>query len=163
MFAWRVHQLGAYRDVLRWEECEDPICPDEGVVLRVGAAGLNFPDLLIIAGKYQVQPPLPFTPGHEAAGRVTAAGRRSRFHPGQRVIAFTHWGAYGELHAVPDSRLFEIPAAMSDEHAAGLVVTYQTSYFALVHRAQLRKGEWLLVHGGAGGVGTSAIQIGKAM
>jgi NADPH2:quinone reductase len=133
------------------------------VRVRVSAAGLNFPDLLVIAGKYQVKPPLPFIPGHEATGVVESVGAKSAFRPGQRVALFTAWGAYGQLITAPDLRVFPVPDAMSDEHAAGLIVTYQTSYFALIHRAQLAAGEWLLVHGGAGGVGTSAIQIGKAL
>jgi NADPH2:quinone reductase len=163
MRAWRVHELGAYRDVLRWEDCPDPPCPENGVRLRVRAAGLNFPDLLAIAGKYQVKQVLPFTPGLEAAGVVESVGAGSRYRPGQRVVVFTQGGAYAELVAAPDERVFPLPDSMNDEHAAGFTITYQTSFFALVHRTRLAAGEWLLVHGAAGGVGTAAIQIGKAL
>jgi NADPH2:quinone reductase len=90
-------------------------------------------------------------------------GAGSRFRVGQRVIVSTPWGAYAERIAATDANVFPVPKAMSDDDAAALLVTYQTSWFALVHRASLHEGEWLLVHGGAGGVGTSAIQLGKAL
>jgi NADPH2:quinone reductase len=163
MRAWRAHRYGPYREVLTWDDCDDPEIPEAGAVIRVAAASLNFPDLLSIAGKYQVKAPLPFVPGIEAAGTIVAAGARSRYRVGQRVIANNLWGAFGEKMAAPDASLFAIPDAMSDDEAASLLVTYQTSYFALVHRAALRAGETLLVHGGAGGVGIAAIQIGKAL
>lgn len=163
MRAWRAHRYGPYREVLSWDECEDPETPETGAVIRVASASLNFPDLLSIAGKYQVKAPLPFVPGIEAAGTVVAAGAKSKYRVGQRVIANNLWGAFGEKMAALDQALFAIPDAMSDDEAASLLVTYQTSYFALVHRAALRAGEVLLVHGGAGGVGIAAIQIGKAL
>jgi NADPH:quinone reductase len=163
MHAWRVHEFGHYRERLRWEACDVPEPSENGVVVAVRAAGLNFPDLLSIAGKYQVKAPLPFTPGLEAAGVVTAAGPRSRFRVGQRLIANNLWGAFAEQMAAPDASCFPIPDGMSDADAAALLVIYQTSYFALVHRTTVVPGEFLLVHGGAGGVGTSAIQIGKAL
>jgi NADPH2:quinone reductase len=163
MRAWRAHAYGAYKDVLRWEEIDAPTPPVDGAVIAIKAAALNFPDLLAIAGKYQVKAPLPFVPGMECAGTVVAAGAKSRYKPGDRVIASTMWGAFAEQLALPDAMLFPVPAAMSDDEAAALLITYQTSYFALVHRTQLRAGETLLVHGGAGGVGVSAIQIGKAL
>jgi NADPH2:quinone reductase len=163
MRAWRAHSYGAYKDVLQLDDVESPRPLDDGAVVRLKAASLNFPDLLAIAGKYQVKAPLPFVPGIEAAGVVTAAGPKSRFKPGDRVIASSLWGAFAEELAAPDFSLFPIPDAMPDDEAAALLVTYQTSYFALVHRVTLRPGETLLVHGGAGGVGISAIQIGKAM
>jgi NADPH2:quinone reductase len=163
MRAWRAHRYGPYREVLTWDDCDDPEIPEAGAVIRVASASLNFPDLLSIAGKYQVKAPLPFVPGIEAAGTIVAAGARSRYRVGQRVIANNLWGAFGEKMAAPDASLFAIPDAMSDDEAASLLVTYQTSYFALVHRAALRAGETLLVHGGAGGVGIAAIQIGKAL
>jgi NADPH2:quinone reductase len=163
MRAWRAHRYGPYREVLTWDECDDPEVPETGAVIRVASASLNFPDLLSIAGKYQVKAPLPFVPGIEAAGTVVAAGAKSKYRVGQRVIANNLWGAFAEKMAAPDLSLFAIPDAMSDDEAASLLVTYQTSYFALVHRAALRAGEVLLVHGGAGGVGIAAIQIGKAL
>jgi NADPH2:quinone reductase len=161
MNAWRAHELGHYAEKLVWEECPEPRCPEDGVVIDVAAAGLNFPDLLAIAGRYQVKPELPFVPGLEAVGSVMVAGPESRFTPGQRVIANATSGAFGEKMAAPDGQVFSVPPSMSDEHAAAFLIAYQTSYFALVHRAALAAGETLLVLGGAGGVGTSAIQIGR--
>lgn len=163
MRAWRAHAYGAYKDVLRFDEIESPTPPVDGARIAIKAAALNFPDLLAIAGKYQIKAPLPFVPGVEAAGTVTAAGAKSRYKVGDRVIASSLWGAFAEELAVPDAMLFPVPPEMPDDHAASLLVTYQTSYVALIHRAALRRGETLLVHGGAGGVGVSAIQIGKAL
>lgn len=163
MKAWRAHEFGPYQDVLRFEECDDPTPPNAGVVIDVGAAALNFPDILAIAGQYQVKAPLPFVPGIEACGVVSAAGPNSKFKVGDRVIANALWGAFGEKMEAPDMGCFVAPAGMSDAAAAAFCVTYQTSYFALDYRARLQAGETLLVHGGAGGVGTSCIQIGKAM
>jgi NADPH2:quinone reductase len=163
MRAWRAHAYGPYREVLTFDDCAPPTAPDDGAVVRVSAASLNFPDLLAIAGKYQVKAPLPFVPGVEAAGTIIAVGPKSRYAPGDRVIVSALWGAFGEQLAAPDAALFPIPAAMPDDHAAAFLVTYQTSYFALVHRAQLRAGETVLVHGGAGGVGIAAIQLAKAL
>jgi len=162
MHAWRAHQYGAYRDVLSWDECPIPAPADDGVVLRVAASGVNFADLLALEGTYQVKAPLPFTPGLEAAGVVHAAGPNSRWRPGERVVATASWGAHAEYLAVPDAALLRIPDGMTDAHAAALVVIYQTAYFALKVRSTVRAGEVLLVHGGAGGIGTSAIQLGKA-
>ncbi|MCG8420194.1 MAG: NADPH:quinone oxidoreductase family protein [Proteobacteria bacterium] len=163
MHAWRVHEYGNYRELLTWEECDEPSPPEAGVVVEVEAAGLNFPDLLFIAGKYQVKAPLPFVPGMEASGRVIAAGKKSRFGAGDRVIATNLWGAFGERMALPDQTCFRMPDQMTGVHAAALTIVYQTGYFALDYRARLQKGEVLLVHGGSGGVGTAAIQIGKAL
>ena len=163
MKAWTVETPGHFSTSLGLREKGAPVCPEDGVVFQVTAAALNFPDLLIIAGKYQFKPPLPFSPGLEAVGVVTKAGAKSQFNPGQRVVCFHQYGSYAEYCAAADSSLFVVPNTMTDSHAAGMMVTYQTSYFALVHRAQLAKGETLLVHGGAGGVGSSAIQIGKIL
>lgn len=163
MKAWRVHEFGHYKERLRREEIEPPRVPEGGVVIEVAAAAINFPDLLSIAGTYQVKAPLPFTPGLEASGTIIEAGTKSVHQVGQRVIANHVWGAFAERMAVPDSAIYAVPDAMSDVHAAALHIVYQTSYFGLVHRARLQPGETLLVHGGAGGVGTSAIQLGKML
>ncbi|MCA9675831.1 MAG: NADPH:quinone oxidoreductase family protein [Kofleriaceae bacterium] len=163
MRAWRAHDYGPYRDVLRYEEVDRPELPEAGVILKVEAAALNFPDLLAIAGKYQVKAPLPFIPGMECAGTVVEAGARSRHQPGDRVIASTLWGAFAEELAVADPHLLPVPSGMTAAQAASFLITYQTAYFALVHRTTLRAGETLLVHGGAGGVGVSAIQLGRAL
>ena len=164
MRAWRVHEHGDFRKALVHEECEAPQTPEDGLVIDVAAVGINFPDLLLIADKYQVRrPPLPFVPGMEAVGRVRSAGPKSRFGVGDRVIANGLWGAYADQMAVSDKYAFAVPDSMDDRDAAGLHVIYQTSYMALVHRARIEAGEVLLVHGGSGGVGSSAIQIGKAL
>lgn len=163
MRAWRVHKHGDFRDSLVYEECEAPQVPARGLVIEVAAAGLNFPDLLAIAGKYQVRPPLPFIPGMEAVGEVVEVGEESKFSVGQRVIAHGVGGCFADRMAVEDDYAFLIPDSLDDLDAAAMHVIYQTSYVALVHRAPLQPGETLLVHGGSGGVGTSAIQIGKAL
>ncbi len=133
------------------------------MVVQVAAAALNFPDMLAIAGQYQVKPPLPFVPGMESAGEVIAAGPRSALRVGQRVIVSGHGGAFAERVAATDAGCYPVPDAMSDADAAALLVVYQTGWLSLVRRARLRAGETLLVHGGAGGVGTAAIQLGKAL
>lgn len=132
--------------------------------MRVKAAALNFFDLLLVEGRYQVKPPLPFTPGAEAAGIVDAvAANVIGVKPGERVIALPPWGAYAEYVICPAGRLLPVPAGMDDTIAATMPIAYQTAWFALADRAALKAGEWLLVHAGAGGVGTAAIQIGKAL
>lgn len=151
------------RSVLRWEDCADPEPPEDGVVIEVAAAGLNFPDLLLIAGKYQANPPFPFVPGMEAAGTIVEVGAKSRHRVGQRVLTNGIWGGFATRMAARDMYTFAVPDAMSDVDAAALHVIYQTSYMGLVYRGNLQAGETLLVHGGSGGVGTSAIQIGKAL
>ncbi len=161
MNGWTVKEVGHYRDVLHWGPHPDPDCPPDGVVVEVAAAAINFPDLLMIAGKYQVRPPRPFVPGLEAVGIVVKVGADSRFSLGDRLIVNGTHGAFAEKMAATDRQSFPAPQGMSDAEAAGFVVAYQTSHFALTHRAGLSVGEVLLVHGGAGGVGTSAIQLGK--
>ncbi len=162
MYAWRVHEIGNYRDVLQWEQCSAPALPEPGVIIEVTAAALNFPDMLLIAGRYQVRPPLPFVPGFEAAGVVVEASPESRFAVGDRIIA-NGQGAYAERMAVDEDHCFPMPPHMSDAEGAALPIIYQTAYFGLSYRAHLSAGETLLVHGGAGGVGTAAIQVGKAL
>lgn len=135
------------------------------VVLDVVAAGVNFPDTLIIEGKYQVRPPLPFVPGAEAAGIVSALGDGvTGVAPGDRVIALgNHYGAFAEQQAVPAASLLPMPAEMDFVTAAGFGLTYGTSYYALKQRAALQPGETLLVLGAAGGVGLAAVELGRAM
>lgn len=164
MRAWRVHQYGPYRDVLRLDDdAPAPTAPAGGALIDVAAASLNFPDLLSIAGQYQVKAPLPFTPGLEAAGTVVAAGAGSRYAVGDRVVAFAPWGAFGEQLALTDGAILPWPDGLDAAEAASFLVTYQTGYFALERRARLAAGETLLVLGAAGGVGLAAIQLGKAM
>ncbi len=163
MKAWRVHSYGPYQDVLRLDDLAALEPPAGGAVVTIEAAALNFPDLLSIAGQYQVKAPLPFTPGIEAAGTVVRAGAGSRHQPGDRVIVTALWGAFADEIAAFDRQLVRWPDGLSAAEAASFVVTYHTGYLALVNRAALRSGETLLVHGGAGGVGVAAIQLGKAL
>ncbi len=149
---------------LEYLDVPDPQPGTGEVLVETRAIGCNFPDILMVQGKYQVKPPLPFSPGHEVAGVVRAVGGGvTRARPGQRVIAMLGWGAYAELVVAPAARVFPIPQAMSFEEAAAFGLVYQTAYCALVHRAALQPGEWLLVHGAAGGVGLAAVEMGKAL
>jgi len=128
------------------------------------ACGVNFPDLLIIKGEYQFKPPLPFAPGGEVSGVVLEVGSDVKdFAPGDRVLGMTGWNGYAEEVVIDSFRCMKIPSSMDYPTAAGLSMTYGTSYHALVQRGQLRKGETLLVHGAAGGVGTAAVEIGKLL
>jgi NADPH2:quinone reductase len=128
------------------------------------AASLNFPDVLIIQNKYQVKPALPFSPGSEMAGIVTAVGPGvTRVRPGDRVMAFTTFGAFAEEVKTQESRLVSIPEGMDFTSAAAFILTYGTSDHALADRGELKAGETLLVLGAAGGVGLAAVEIGKAL
>ena len=148
---------------MQYAEVADPTPGPDQVLIDVKAIGCNFPDILIVQGKYQMKPPLPFSPGHEVAGIVLAVGAGvTRVHQGQRVFAMIELGAYAERAVADETRVFAIPDAMSFEEAAAFALVNQTSYSALVHRAQMQPGEWLLVHAAAGGVGLAAVQIGKA-
>lgn len=134
------------------------------VVVSVKAAGVNFPDVLIIQDKYQVKPPLPFSPGSEFAGVVKAVGAGvTNAKPGDRVIAFSSYGAFAEEVRVDAARLIPMPAGMDFATASAFVLTYGTSHHALRNRVATTPGETLLVLGAAGGVGVSAIEIGKAL
>lgn len=151
---------GADRLVI--EEMPDPVPGVGEVVIDVKAAALNFPDTLIISGKYQFKPDLPFSPGGEAAGVVSAVGANVEgVAEGDRVIATSLWGAFAEKMLVPVDRLLPMPDRMSDTIAASISITYGTSYYALRRRADLQPGETLLVLGAAGGVGLTAVELGK--
>ncbi len=140
-----------------------PLAGNE-IRVRVHVAGVNFPDILITQGKYQYKPEFPFSPGGEAAGEVIEVGAEvSRFRPGQRVVAMAPYGAYAEEMVAPESRVMAIPDELDFTTAASISLTYGTSAYALIDRAHLQPGETLLVHGAAGGVGLSAVEIGKAM
>nr|WP_314876961.1 NADPH:quinone oxidoreductase family protein [uncultured Pseudomonas sp.] len=155
--------LGPARDLVL-EDVASPQPKINEVLLDVHAAGVNFPDTLIIEGKYQFQPPLPFSPGGEAAGVVAAVGAKAgAFEVGQRVMALTGWGAFAEQVAVPYYNVLPIPDSMDFTTAAALGMTYGTSLHALRQRANLQPGETLLVMGASGGVGLAAVEIGKAM
>jgi NADPH2:quinone reductase len=140
-----------------------PLAPHT-VRIRVRAAGLNFADTLIIAGNYQIKPPLPFSPGFELAGEVIeCADGVSRCRTGDRVMAVVEYGAFAEEVVAPETDVFVLPAAVDDVSAAAFPVAYGTSHLGLKHRARLQPGETLLVHGAAGGVGLTAVEIGKLL
>jgi len=156
MRAWRVHQPGDPSDVMSFDEIDQPT-PGEGQVLvKVRAAALNFPDVLMTMGTYQEKPPLPFTPGVELCGEIVGTG--------QRVIGSPAGGpgAFAEYALMDAAGAFPVPDGMPDEKAGSLFFTYSTGYVGLHRRARLQAGEVLLVHAGAGGVGSAAIQLGKA-
>jgi NADPH:quinone reductase len=143
----------------------EPLKPGKGqVVVSVKACGVNFPDALIVQGKYQVKPPLPFSPGSEVAGIVKEVGPGvDSARVGDRVIAFIGHGGFAEEVLAEAAQLIPIPDSMDFETAASFVLTYGTSHYALKDRAQLKSGETLLVLGAAGGVGLAAVEIGKVM
>jgi NADPH:quinone reductase len=141
-----------------------PELGDHDVMIDVKAAGLNFPDVLIIQGKYQMQPDLPFVPGGECSGVVSAVGPKvTRFKVGDTAVSMSGAGAFCEQIAVNEYGAFPMPEGLSFEQAAGVSITYFTSYYALKQRANIQPGETLLVMGAAGGVGTTAIELGKLM
>jgi len=132
--------------------------------VRVKAAGLNFPDTLIIENKYQLKPSLPFSPGGEMAGEVIEVGEKvTRFKHGDRVAGLTGYGSFAEEVVVPEQNLLPVPDGMSDEKAAAFSMVYGTSYYALKQRGNLQPGETLLVLGASGGVGLATVELGKAM
>ncbi len=132
------------------------------MLLRVGAVAANFPDVLLARGQYQVRPELPFTPGVECSGTVAALGDGvTGVAVGDRVVA-AKIGVLAEYAVVPASAVQKIPDALTDVAASGLTIAYQTAWFALHRRAELRAGEWLLVHAAAGGVGAATVQLGAA-
>jgi NADPH2:quinone reductase len=137
--------------------------PGEAVV-RVEAAALNYFDLLIIAGLYQYKPPFPFSPAAEFCGTVESLGSGvTEFAVGDRVIGYSTWGAAREKLAIATKRLVKCPAGLDAERAAGLTITYGTSYYALKDRGALKRGETLAVLGASGGVGLAAVELGKLM
>jgi NADPH2:quinone reductase len=160
--AWQFDEFGNYSQVLQWREAPTPQPGKGQALLKVHAASINFPDLLLIAGKYQFKPAFPATPGIEAVGTVEALGEGCAAQVGEKLMAFaTGGGAFAEYMLIEQGKYFPVPTALADREAAAMLTTYQTSYVALVNRAGLKAGETLLVHGGAGGVGTAAIQLGK--
>jgi NADPH2:quinone reductase len=146
------------------EDVPSPPMRTGALRVAVHAAGINFADLLLVSGQYQEKPPLPFTPGSEAGGVITEIGPGvNDFKPGDRVMVLAGNGAYAEEVVVEAGRVFPISAKMDFLSAAGFPVAYGTSHGALDWRAHLQPGEWLLVHGAAGGVGLTAVEVGKAM
>jgi NADPH2:quinone reductase len=163
--AWQVTQLGEPLDVLSLNEVPDPEPGPGQVLVRVRAAAANFPDLLMCRGLYQVRPALPFTPGVELCGEIVAMGAGvTGFGVGDRVIGgpVQPTGGFGELAVMRADAILPAPDGLDDAEAAAFFITYQTGWFGLHRRAQLKAGETLLVHAAAGGVGSGAVQLGKA-
>ena len=156
MKAWQVRRLGPPAEAMELVELPDPVAGPGELLVRVEACALNFPDVLLAAGQYQERPELPFTPGLEVCGTVVGDGRRVIGGPPLPR------GGLAELAVLPEPAAFDAPAGMPADEAAALLITYQTAYVGLHRRAGLRAGEWLLVHAGAGGVGSAAIQVGLA-
>jgi len=151
-------------DTLVVEDVPSPDLSEGQVLISVKACGVNFPDTLIIQGKYQFKPDLPFSPGGEVSGVIKAVGDGvTNVSVGDRVIAFSTWGGFAEELAVDANRLIRMSDKMEFEKASAFILTYGTSYHALKDRANIQPGETLLVLGASGGVGLAAIQIGKAM
>ncbi len=165
MKAWRINELGEPKDVMRLDEVPDPTPGAGQLVVKVLASPANFPDVLMARGLYQVKPELPFTAGVELCGEVVALGEGvDAFQVGERVIggAALPYGGFGELALMDAATTFPAPEALSDAEASSLYIGYQTGWFALHRRAHIQPGETLLVHAAAGGVGSAAIQLGKA-
>lgn len=151
-------------DDLHYADLPDPVAGAGEAVVRVEAAALNFFDTLIIANKYQVKPALPFSPGAEFAGVIESIHDENHdLRPGDRVVGFIGYGAARERLAVKTSQLIKLPDRLDAMRAAGLSVTYGTTYYALKNRAQLKRNETLAVLGAAGGTGLAAVEIGKIM
>lgn len=149
---------------LRLGEFPEPVPGPGEVLIDVAAAGMNFADSLMVAGKYQVKPALPFVPGLELAGTITGLGAGvTSLELGQRVMAVVDHGAFAARAICTEADVFPIPDGLDFNQAAGFPIAYGTSYGALVWKARLRAGETLLVHGAAGGVGLTAVEIGKAL
>lgn len=145
-------------------DVEEPTAGPGEVVIDVKAAGLNFPDVLIIQGKYQFQPEMPFSPGGECAGVILSVGEGvSRYKVGDKVIAMTGSGAFRDQVTTSEHAVMPMPEGLDFTQAAGVAMTYFTSYHALKQRANLQPGETLLVLGAAGGVGSTAVELGKHM
>ncbi|MGQ0629478.1 MAG: NADPH:quinone oxidoreductase family protein [Sporichthyaceae bacterium] len=165
MKAWQISSLGEPRDVLTLNEIKAPAPGPGQLAVRVRATVANFPDVLMCRGRYQERPDLPFTPGVELCGEITALGEGVRaFAVGERVIGMSvlPHGGFAEYAILPAQFAFHAPESLDDAAAAALTIAYQTGWFALHKRTSLQAGETLLVHAAAGGVGSAAIQLGKA-
>jgi NADPH:quinone reductase len=149
---------------LEYADAPDPVAGEGEVVIAVKAAGVNFPDALIIEDKYQFKPERPFAPGGEIAGVVESVGAGvTNVRVGQRVIGSLGWGGFAQKVKAQAARVLPIPDAMPFDEASAFILTYGTSYYGLKDRGQLKAGETLLILGAAGGVGVAAIELGKAM
>ncbi len=157
------HEFGPVEQ-LKIDELETPTPGPGDVLVRVHAAGVNFPDSLIVEGKYQFKPPFPFAPGGECAGVVESVGEKvTSVKPGDRVMAMTGNGAFAEFAVAPERSVYAIPDVMPYDEAACFGMTYGTTFHALVQRGAIQPGESLLVTGAGGGVGTAAVELGRAL
>ncbi|HRP12689.1 MAG TPA: NADPH:quinone oxidoreductase family protein, partial [Terricaulis sp.] len=151
-------------EALELSELPDPVAGEGEVVIAVKAAGVNFPDSLIIEDKYQFKPERPFAPGGEIAGVVESVGAGvTHIKPGQRVLGSVGWGGFAEKVKVQAQRVMPIPDSMPFDEASAFILTYGTSYYGLKDRGVLKAGETVLILGAAGGVGVAAIELAKAM
>ena len=156
------HVIGGPQ-TLRLDEIADPVAGPGELLVRVRAAAINYPDVLIIEDKYQMRPPRPFAPGSEIAGEVEAVGEGVEgWSVGDRLIAVPGFGGLAEKIVVPANRAFRLPASRSFAEGSALLMTYGTSIYALYDRGRLEAGQTLLVLGAAGGVGLAAVELGKA-
>ncbi len=163
MRAVRIEEFGGL-EVVKLADLPAPRPGPDEVRIAVHAASVNFADTLMVSGKYQATPALPFTPGMEVAGEVVEVGENIKwFKPGDRAIAVLDHGGFAEEVLAHHSRILHVPKGMTWEQAAGVPIVYGTSHLALTHRTQLKPGETLLVHGAAGGAGLSAVEVGKAL
>ena len=144
-------------------EPSHPLTPGEGVLVEVHAAGVSFPEVLQTRGEYQIKPPLPFVPGSEVGGVVLSAPPGAQVKAGDRVAAFCALGGFAETAVAPEFLTSLLPSELDFAQGAALILNYHTVYFALVLRGRLRKGETVLVHGAAGGVGSAALQVAKGL
>jgi NADPH:quinone reductase len=144
-------------------EASHMLTPGEGVVVDVHAAGVSFPELLQTRGMYQMKPPLPFVPGSEVAGIVRSAPAGAAVKAGDRVAAFCALGGFAETAVAPEFFTVALSPELDFAQGAGLILNYHTAYFSLALRGRLQAGEWVLVHGAAGGVGTASLQVAKGL
>jgi NADPH2:quinone reductase len=168
MRALQITELSGPDGALSIVEIPEPgpshaLTPGAGVIVDVHAAGVSFPEVLQTRGEYQLKPPLPFVPGSEVAGIVRSAPEGSGLSPGDRVAAFCVLGGFAEVAVAPEFLTSRLPSELDFAQGAALILNYHTAYFALVLRGRLKQGETVLVHGAAGGVGTAALQVAKAL
>lgn len=156
MRAWQVTAHGEPKDVMVLSDVDAPTPAEGQILVRVRAAALNFPDVLLCRGQYQIRPPLPFTPGVELCGEVVGTGERVIGTPA------LPYGALAQFALMNEAEVLPAPSSLDDVEAASFLIGYQTGWFGLHRRAKLQAGETLLVHAAAGGVGSAAVQLGKA-
>ena len=168
MRALQITDLSGPASAMKLVELPDPdashmLTPGSGVLVDVHAAGVSFPEVLQTRGEYQFKPDLPFVPGSEVAGVVREVAGDAAVEPGDRVAAFCFLGGFAETAVAPEFLTFKLPDSLDFAQGAGLILNYHTAYFSLVLRGRLNEGESVLVHGGAGGVGTASIQVAKGL